>query len=87
MMRTVVGILLIAGFVTAVFLVGLNQNKVTCEVCMSYRGRQLCERASAIDHEQAMMQATTSACTQISGGVTDGIRCNATPPASSHCTE
>ena len=87
MARTIVGVLIGIGFVGAVIYVGLSQNKVNCEVCMVYQGRQKCESSAAVDRAQAMMQATNSACVQISGGVSDGIRCNNTPPLSSQCSE
>ena len=87
MWRTVVGVVLGVGFVAAVVMATLDQARVRCEVCIVYRGRQMCEEAAAVDRAQALMQATTSACAQISSGVTDGIQCNATPPLSTRCSE
>ncbi len=87
MTRALVGTLLGVGFVVALVLTTAHQVRVTCEVCMAYRGRQKCEEAVAVDRAEAVMQATSSACSQLSGGVTDGIQCNQTPPLSTRCSE
>jgi len=82
-----VGILIAIGFVTAIVIVTLDQIRVTCDVCIEYRGRRICENAVAVDRAQAMQQATTAACAQLSAGVTDGIQCSNTPPVSATCAE
>jgi hypothetical protein len=87
MKRSLIGTLLGLGFAIALVVTTANQIRVTCEVCMAYRGRQKCEEAVAVDRAEAVMQATSSACSQLSGGVTDGIRCNQTPPLSTRCSE
>ena len=87
MKRALVGTLLGVGFAVALVVTTAHQVRVTCEVCMAYRGRQKCEEAIAVDRAEALMQATSSACTQLSGGVTDGIQCNRTPPLSTRCSE
>jgi hypothetical protein len=85
--RTIVKIALAVGFLATVVYVALGQSRVTCEVCMSYQGRQACEQTSAADSAEALMQATSSACSQISSGVTGTIKCNNTRPLSSHCSD
>jgi hypothetical protein len=85
--RTIVKIALAVGFLATVVYVALGQSRVTCEVCMSYQGRQACEQTSAANSAEALMQATASACSQISGGVTGSIQCNNAQPLSSHCSD
>lgn len=87
MKRTIVRIALAAGFLATVIYVALGQSRVTCEVCMSYQGRQACEQTSAADSAEALMQATSSACSQISSGVTGTLQCNNSRPLSSHCSD
>ena len=87
MKRALIGTLLGVGFAIALVVTTANQARVTCEVCMTYRGLQKCEEAVAVDRAAAVMQATSSACTQLSGGVTNGIQCNQTPPLSTRCSE
>ena len=87
MQRTVLGILLGIGFLAAIVLVTLDQARVRCEVCMVFGGRRICEEAIAVDRREAVLQATTSACSRLSSGVTAGLQCNATPPVSVECSE
>lgn len=87
MRRTLVGVVIGIGFLVAIVLVTLQQMQVTCGVCMAYRGQQVCADAIAADRAMAVMQATTMACGQLSGGVTEGIRCNDTAPVSVQCSE
>lgn len=86
MRRLVIGSVLAAAFVGVLWFATLQQARVTCDVCIAFEGRQACESAAAVDRERALMQATTSACAQLSSGVTAGIRCNGTPPLSSRCS-
>lgn len=87
MKQTIVKIALALGFLATVVYAALGQSRVTCEVCMSYQGRQACEQTSAADSAEATMQATSSACSRISSGVTGTIQCNNSPPLSSHCSD
>jgi hypothetical protein len=85
--HAIVKIALAVGFLATVVYVALDQSRVTCEVCMSYQGRQACETTSAASDAEALMQATSSACSRISGGVTGTIQCNNARPLSSHCSD
>ena len=87
MRRALVGILLAAGFAAALAFATLDQMRVGCRVCLEYRGQRLCEDAVAEDRTQAVSHATAAICARLSGGVTDGIRCNGTPPRSVECSE
>ncbi len=84
-MRVLFGVTVLILFVVAVVLGAMSQLRTRCEVCMEFRGRQVCEVARADDEEAAILQATTAACSILSGGVTDGIRCGNTPPRSIRC--
>lgn len=86
-MRVVVGILIGAAFVIAVVIGAREQLRVRCEVCLEYGMGRTCETARAANRDLAIMQATTAACAKLSGGVTEGIRCNNTPPLSTTCSE
>jgi hypothetical protein len=56
----------------------LSQHRV--EVCITYNGRQACATDLGATREAAMRAATTSACAQISSGVTGSIGCENTKP-------
>ena len=85
--RFLVGLSIAGVFVTGVVLLALNQAQVKCEVCVRFAGRQVCEAASAADRTQAVAQATAAACAQLSSGVTAGLQCSNSPPASLQCAE
>ena len=87
MTRTLVGVLIGVIFVVVVVVATMGQFSARCEVCMAHGGRQLCEIASAADPASAEMQARSSACAQLSNGVTDGMRCNNTAPLRVSCDE
>ena len=86
-MRVLVGGLIAAGFLGLLVWTTLQQAQARCEVCMVYRGRELCEAASAADRDEALAQARNTACARLSNGVTDGIACNGTPPREVRCSE
>jgi len=85
--RVIAGVLIGAALLGVMAYAMLAQTGVTCEVCLEYRGRRLCERAAAADAARATMQATASVCAQLSSGVTDGIQCNASQPLTTQCSE
>jgi hypothetical protein len=87
MARIIVGIVLFAAFVTTLVLALRNQARVECEVCVEFAGRHTCRTNWAADRNQAIMGATTAACSMLSSGVTAGIQCSNTPPRSVDCTE
>lgn len=80
----------VAGFAAliAVFTyLAISPNEVTCEVCIEFRGRTECRRATGKDRMEAETAAASTACGIISGGVTDGIACRNTVPKSVTCRE
>jgi hypothetical protein len=85
-MRTIVGILIGVLFVGAMIYAVMAESQVECEVCVAYRGETACRTTTAVDRNQAISGAVTSACAVLSGGVTDGIQCSSTPPRSQSCS-
>ncbi len=86
-MRILIGSSIGLAFVIAVVIGAMGQLRTRCEVCLEYRAGRTCETARAADRDLAIMQATTAACAKLSAGVTEGIRCNSTPPISTTCSE
>lgn len=64
-----------------------SQERVECELCLSFKGRTECRVGRGQDREQAAASAATSACAVLGSGVTDAMQCNATPPDSVTCRE
>jgi hypothetical protein len=63
--------------------VGLRQYE--CEVCMELDGRTQCVTVKGETEAQAMASAKESACSLISSGRDQNIRCNNQQPTSSKC--
>ena len=53
-----------------------------CRVCITFNGSTDCRVGAAQTRMEAQRTATTSACAQLSGGVTMTNQCENTPPAS-----
>jgi hypothetical protein len=65
----------------------LQQAQVSCEVCVTFRGRTQCRTAAGPDTEQAVRTATDNACGLLAAGMADGISCANTPPDSVTCED
>jgi hypothetical protein len=83
--KILVSILGLAGLLATFTYLTISPNEVICEVCVEFRGVTECRRAAARDREEAEMNAASTACGLISGGVTDGIACRNTTPKSVAC--
>ena len=75
-------LVLLIGFM---FYFSMSGNAVSCEVCIEFRGGMECRKASGKDAEEAQAAAASTACSLLSGGVTDGIACRNTEPKSVSC--
>jgi hypothetical protein len=83
-------VLAVLGFVLLlayIIYASMNLSQVTCEVCITYRGRTECRTAQGTNAEEAQRTATDVACTLLSSGMTENIACGNTPPAKLMCTE
>jgi hypothetical protein len=79
------GVLLLGGVIAFVLLQSMALQKVTCEVCVEYNGRQQCRTVAAATEDEAIQGAITNACAFISGGMTDSMACGRSEPASVTC--
>lgn len=74
-------------FVGAMLYATFGMGGAECEVCLEFRGRSACATVSAQGRDEAIQQATSTACAGVSGGVTQTMECNRTFPLSVHCSE
>ena len=85
-----VKLIVVAGLVAVVGYIvtsSMGTSKVTCEVCVDFKGRQACRTARGPDQEGAIVTARDNACAQIVSGRTDNILCGGSQPASISCSE
>ena len=59
--------------------------KVSCEVCMEFRGRLSCRPAAGTTREEAVNTSKTVACSDIASGRDENIACTAMEPKSLDC--
>jgi hypothetical protein len=59
-----------------------HQERVRCQVCMTFQGQRDCRTASAITRAEALRTAVTNACAQLASGVTLTTQCENTTPDS-----
>jgi hypothetical protein len=85
--RTAIGIAIAGVFFGALVWATLQQTAVTCEVCVAFSGRSACRTSSGADRDQARQMAQSTACAALSGGVTEGMRCQRTLPNSVSCDD
>lgn len=60
----------------------LDLRQYSCEVCVTFNGRQNCAKASGTSKEEAQRTAQDTACATISGGMTESIQCSNREPDS-----
>ena len=65
----------------------LSLAQVSCEVCMTFRGRTECRAAAGANQEEAQRTATNVACSLLAAGMTDTIACENTQPTMLMCME
>ena len=87
MSRTLVSVAIGIAVVGTIVYLAMGQFSARCEVCMQFDGRTVCETALAADRSEAQTQATSSACAQVTRGVTDVVACTHRMPKSVRCEE
>lgn len=71
------------GIVLAVIVFStFHQERLSCQVCMTFNRRRDCRTASAATREEALRTAVSNACAQLASGVTESTQCENTKPDS-----
>jgi len=84
-MRVVIALFILA-IVGYVVTSSMTTAKVSCEVCMDFKGRQACRTARGPTRDEAIVTARDNACAHIVSGRTDSILCGGSQPASVSCS-
>lgn len=63
----------------------VQTQQTTCQVCVSFNGRENCAAASGADRDEAVQTARSTACGPIANGMNESIACGNTPPATFSC--
>jgi hypothetical protein len=79
---TWLGILFCALVLGYLVISSLGGGRVKVRVCMVFKDHKSCATASADTRDQAIRTAISTACSALSGGVTETNQCENTPPES-----
>lgn len=80
-------VLAVLGAAAYIVLSPSRLGKVSCEVCVEFKGQKVCRTARGPNHEEALKTAHDNACAQVASGRTDNILCGGSEPASVTCSE
>jgi len=78
-------IVAIVAFVVLLLWSTLSAQRVECEVCVEFQGRQNCATASAATEDEAARSAQTTACGTLAGGMAETVFCGNSAPSSRRC--
>jgi len=78
-------IVAIVAFVVLLLWSTLSAQRVECEVCVEFQGRQNCATASAATEDEAARSAQTTACGTLAGGMAETVFCGNATPKSRRC--
>ena len=81
LVATIMG-LAVVGFV---IYSSLGQNKLTCEVCVTYKGHSKCRSAAGPTRDQTIQVAQDNACAFLATGMTENIQCGQRQPDRVSC--
>ena len=89
-MSKTVKVLIGAGFVLVLAFIiysTMGLARISCEVCVEFRGRMSCRAGAGTSREEAQKTAHSLACAEIAPGRDLSIACDNTPPKRVSCTE
>jgi hypothetical protein len=79
---TLVGIVFLAAVLAVILFSTFHQERVSCRVCVTFRGHTDCRTASATNRQEAVRAAVSNACALLASGVTESTQCENTKPDS-----
>ncbi len=83
---TLVAILFSVVILGVLIYSSMGLSSYSCEVCITFQGRNNCSTASAPTEEEAIRTASDVACAPISSGMTESIQCGNTSPSKIECS-
>jgi hypothetical protein len=85
---TGIGVVAAAGTLALLVLAARASGRVSCEACLSYRGRTECRVALGPTREEATRTAIDNACALLASGMTESVECTTrTEPLRVTCQE
>ena len=82
----IVIVLLVLGVMAYIVTSSIATSKLSCEVCIDFKGREACRTARGPTREEAIQTALNNACAQVVSGRTENILCGGSAPATVACS-
>ncbi len=82
---TIITLIVVAVFGVLLLFNTLSAQKVTCDVCVEFNGKQNCATASHETEDEARRTAQTTACGPLASGMDQSIACDRKPAVSAQC--
>lgn len=70
----------VAAVVLFIMVSTMRLGKVSCEICMEFKGQNACRSAAGTTRDEATNAAKGTACADIASGRDDSIACNDRTP-------
>jgi len=83
---TVIGLIIAAIFASFLLWSTLSAQKVSCEACVAFGGRQNCAKVSGNTEAEALRAAVSTACGPVTQGMNESIACQNRPPVQQRCS-
>jgi hypothetical protein len=80
-------LLAVLGAAAYIVLSPSRLGRVSCEVCVEFKGQKVCRTARGPSREEAVTTARDNACAQVAASRTESILCGGSEPASVTCSE
>ena len=79
------GLVLFGGLAAMLVYGTVQMSEHSCEICVSYKGRDKCRTVAASTVAEARQAAIMNACAFVSAGIRDSMACQRTPITSESC--
>ena len=76
----IAGIAFIAIFIAAMVYSSTGNNQFRAEVCVTFEGRTVCRNAASTTMQEAERIGTSTACTDLTSGMTPLMQCEQSAP-------
>jgi len=85
MKRAIVPLIIFVGLVVLLVLDLTTTSGFECRVCVTFEGRQKCAKAKSPEKQAAATEAQGSACSLLTSGVSQAVKCPRMHPDSVEC--
>ena len=83
----IVIVLLVLGVMGYIVTSSIATSKLSCEVCIDFKGRKSCRTARGPTSEEAIQTALNNACAQVVSGRTGNILGGGSAPSTVACSD